>query len=403
MRNRAATSEFDDLPADDRPVSRRERLTRPWVVALASAVVAGITALVALWLLHTVSPRDDFGLFVRLEGPRSALVFFAAYGALALLLIAAIEIFDLLRVRSRLRQRDGDGDGDTNDDQDPSHNWWHALFDGTSLTRLADRILDLAPADIGLDDRELLMQSRFDPQQARHEIVCHYRDRLVLGQFATALLLVAILAGLGAAQDYAHASLAGFSVPAETALIALAALAVIAVAARIAVGAAAEPLIDAIAQLRLPRLELRLLSLLAAGAAHSDTPVQQAPAPVSGISAAIDLPVERLAAALEENQEVLRDAVSRLAASTTALSAAARSITERPRDARPQGDAAASSQLRQAIAKLATAIEGLPTAAAPASAARATPAAADTAPRRRRAGQQGDLGSALRRLIEDFE
>lgn len=393
-------------------------LMRPWIIAAVSAAVALAIGLAVLWLGHTVSPRDGLGLFVRLEGPRFALVCLAVYAAVALLLTTAAAAFDLVRVRLRLNPRDDDGRllGGR-----PTARQWFALFADTSLVRLADRIVDIAPFESPApnsagfetpdDADDLVLQSGFDPQLARREVMCHCRNRLVQAQFATAFVLVAVIVVLGLAEDYAQATLGGFSVPARTAIAALVALAFLAAVARLLIGALTEPLIDAVSGLRLPRLELQLWSFLADALGRG--PDLRAP---DGGSVGVDLPLQHFVAALDANRDALREAVSHVAASATALSAAARSIAERPNGG---GDAASESlmvaQLHRAIARLTTSIERLPAAAARPAAAppvgaeqSALPEPAPTepappAPRRRRGAQRSDLGSELRRLISEFE
>jgi hypothetical protein len=375
---------------------------RPWMIALAGAV-GGLAAAVAwLWLGPSTAADFDPGwtAFVREAGPFSALIFLAAYAGLVLLLTTAAVALDLVRVRFRL-----DGPGT------PSHGEWAAAFAGTGLARLADRALDLAPADPrqAAAVAELVLQSRFDPGRLRREVLCHYRDWLVRGHFATALVLLAVIAGLGLAQDYANARVAGFLMPSRSALAAIGALAVLAVCGRLAVAAAAEPLIDTIAQLPLPRVEMRLFDALSA-LVHRDGEIVRAGSAAVPATTAINPMLERLALALEGGRDALREAIARLSANSAALAAAARAIAEHQTGSgQPGADPGAVAELRQAITALAVTIEHLPAATAQHGAAgegqppAAAAAAAAEPPRRRRTTRRSDLGSELRRLISEFE
>jgi hypothetical protein len=389
-------SEFEGHPANGAPPGLA-RLMQPWLIALASAAGAGATALAALRISHTVSPGDGLGAFVRSEAGPTALAFLAVFGALGLLLTTAAVAFELVRVRLRLERAETEAEHRTTD-------WWRGVFSSTNLLRLSDRIVDLAPAELAGD--ELLLQSRFDSGQARREVLAHYRNWLVRAQVETAILLIAVIAGLGIAQDYAHASLAGFAVPARTAIAALVALAILAFGTRMAIGASAEPLIDAVAAVRLPRVEMRLAAILAAFVG-SGSEERRTDAAVPVQRAALDVQLQQFAAALEEDRDAMREAITRLSANAAALSAAARSLADQPGGrGRQAADPTAITQLRQDIAKLTAAIERLPTAAPHAAAGAtqqaATPPAAAAGPRRRR-GARGDLGSELRRLIQEFE
>lgn len=395
-----------------------QRLMRPEAIALAGAAAGFVAALAALWLGHTVSPSDGLTLFVRTEAPRCAAVFFAVHAAIVLLLTTVCLAFDLLRIRERLETPDpyaGFGDRLTGDR-------WLAVFADTSFAPLAGRILDLAPAaeapdqgETPPDAPEIVLLDDFDPTRLRREVACRFRHWLVLTQFAAAVALLLIIAGLGLAQSYAAASLAGFVVSPQTPVAALVALAVLTICGRLAIATAAEPLIDAITQLPLPRLATRLFGLVAAFTESAGEPASASPAsllPAAVPAAALDRTLQRFTAALDENREALRAAIAPLSGSAAALSAAARAIADRPGDAGlPAVDAAAIAQLRQAIARLTATIERLPANAdspRPANAmappAESAPVPAPPAPpRRRRVARRGDLGSELRRLIEEFE
>jgi methyl-accepting chemotaxis protein len=355
---------------------------RPWMIAAAGAAV-GIIAAAASWLAQGAPPAGGWTMLARAEGPLAALVFLAAYAAVALLLTTGVAIFDLARVRLRLDEGGAS-----------SRRAWFAAFADTSVAPLADRLIDLAAEDGPVASAGLMLQSRFVPEEARREAVRHYRDRLVRAQFDTALGLLVVIAGLGLAQEFAHVRLLGFVVPAQAALAAIAILGFLAICARVAAATMTEPLIDAIARLPRSRLELRLVETLPALVERAAELRRGAALPAAN-------PVlDRLAIALEEGRESLNDAIARLSASAATLAQTARSIAERGSES---GDGAAIGQLREAIAELAATIERLSVAAPPAAGDEASPSVAGATAKRRRAPRRGDLGSELRRLISEFD
>src|SRR5204862_3443577 len=117
------------------------------------------------------------------------------YGALVLLLTSAVFVVGLYRMRKRLRQTP------------QTRDQWVALFAGTGLDRLADRILDLAPPDDRGHPQNLLLQSRIDPGQIRREVVFLFRDWLTRTHFFSALALLLAISGWSAFQEYARVSI----------------------------------------------------------------------------------------------------------------------------------------------------------------------------------------------------
>lgn len=355
---------------------------RPWMIAAAGALVGVLAAAATMWLARDALSAGGWMMLVPAAGPQAALVFLVACAAVALLATTCVAMFDLARVRLRLDENGAS-----------SRRQWVAAFAGTSLARLADRLLDLAPEDGPAVSAGLVLQSRFVPEEGRREAVRHYRDQLVRAQFASALALLVVIAGLGLAQEFARMTLLGFVVPARLAVAAIAVLVFVAVCARVAVAAMVEPLIDAIMRLPRPHLEMRLVETLPALVERAELR-RGAPSPAAN-------PVlDRLAMALEEGRDSLNDAIVRLSASAATLAQTARSIAERGSDA---GEGAAIGQLREAIAELAATIERLGAAAPPVAADEASPAAAGANPKRRRAPRRSDLGSELRRLISEFD
>ncbi|HTV90085.1 MAG TPA: hypothetical protein VME41_13805 [Stellaceae bacterium] len=359
------------------------------MIAAVGAAVGFAAAFAQLWLGAGPSFDDGWTVFVRAEAPQAALVFLAAFAFIALLLTTAAVVFDLARVRFGL-----------DDIRRPSPRDCLDAFAGTGLAQTASRILDFAAAD-GQASDGLVLQSRFAPAEARREVLCHHRDWLVRSQFAAALALAAVIAGLGLAQDYAHVPLYGFVMPTAKALAAIAALAFLAACGRFLVIAMTEPLIDAIMRIRLPRLETRLFQTLSRIVESEGEIVRAATMPVP-ISAASPV-LERLALALEEGRDSLREAISRLSANAATLTQTARAIADRRPEPGQGGDAAAIAQLNQAIAGLAASLERLPSAAPPIAAGDESEPAAVGASRRRRAPRRTDLGSELRRLISEFD
>jgi hypothetical protein len=357
---------------------------RPWMIAAAGAVVGVAAAAAMMWLARDALSVDGWTMLAQTTGPRAALVFLVAYAALSLLLTTEVAVSDLARVRRRL-----------DEGRASSRRQWVAAFASTSLERLADHLLDLAPQDGSAVSAGLVLQSRFVPEEARREAVRHYRDRLVRAQFPSALALLVVIAGLGLAQEAAHITLLGFVVPARPALAAIVILVFLAVCARVAVAAMVEPLIDAIMRLPRPHLELRLAETLPALVERAELR-RGAALPVAAGSPVL----ERLAMALEEGRDSLNDAIAQLSASALTLAQTAQLIAER---AGETGEGVAIGQLRVAIAELASTIERLSAAAAPAAADEASSSSANANPKRRRTPRRSDLGSELRRLISEFD
>jgi putative SOS response-associated peptidase YedK len=389
----------DPPPAGSRRASgaAKELSMQPWMIAAAGAAVALVAAL--MWVAEAALPGGGLTQLVHAAAPQFALVFLAAFAAIVLLLTTAAVAVDLARVYRRLDRlaRFAGIPGAA-----PSPRECLAAFAGTSMTRLADRVLDFASEDAEAESDRLVLQSRFAPEEARRELVCHHRDWLVRAQFATALALIVALAGLGSAQDYAHAALAGFLVPGRIAVAAVAALVLLAVCTRVAVRAMAEPLIDAIERLQLPRLEMRLLQTLSAIVASDGEFVR--PGALAAPIAAANPQLERLATALEDGRDTLREAIGRLSANAATLTQTARAIADQRADAGlPAADPAAIAQLHQAITGLAATIERLPAAPAGDAPAAAGEAPSGLATKRRRAPRRNDLGSELRRLISEFD
>jgi hypothetical protein len=351
-------------------------------VAAAAVGVVGVVAAAAwLWLGPGLPLGGDWLLLARMEGPQFAVVFLAVSAVVVLLLTTATVAADLMRVRFHLE-----------DFRPALRREWIDAFAGTSLRRLAGRLLDLAPEE---GTSGLLLQSRFDAPEARREIRCLHRDWLLRAQFVTAFGLLAVIAALGVAQDYGHATLYGFLVPTGLGLGVLALLVLLFGCAWLVVTAMTEPFIDTVAGLPLPRVELRQLQALSALANGERGNARAA-------STAGPLALERLAVALHEDRDTLRDAVARLSNAAVTLAQAAQTIAERRTPSREAAaDPAATAQLQEAITALAAAIERMPAVATQPPADAASPSA--ELPRRRRGGRRSDLGSELRRLISEFD
>jgi hypothetical protein len=320
---------------------------RPWVVALLSAAVALAIDAAWLWVAFSAAPKTEWETIALTEASLLVIAFLATYAAFALALTTAARVLDLARIRSRLARLR----------TPPTVNGWTAAFAGTGLARLAHRTLDLSTLDSASPGTELVLQSRFEPDMARREVLHLYRGGLLRAQFVTALALLLAVLGLGLAEDYVHLPLFGIDFPAWAAGAAFLALGGLAAGGGLVIEAAAEPLLDVLTQLPVARLELRLLRSLAGLGKRYGVDLRAGAAP------ALSTPlVERLVLLLEQGRNMLPEAIIRLSASFEAMTAASRAMSDHAVEfGRSSANPGNIAELQSAIAQLAAAIERLAT------------------------------------------
>jgi hypothetical protein len=313
---------------------------RTRTIVLAALLAALVVDVAWLWAARIAAPGLGVRALVLHRLAALALAGCASYACAAALLTAAMVLADLARVRSRLAALTL-----------PSPWDWTAAFAATSLSPLARRLLDLAPIDTERAHARIVLQSRFDPDRARREIAQLYSGLLVRTHFVTAFALALILALIGVTSGGGRLGLISAGIGAMPAVAAIAVPAVLAILGRMIATAAAEPLLETIANLPFERLDLELWRRLA-GIAEGGEAARTAPT----LSAAIGRLLERLVQSLEESRTALIEALARLSAEAAALSAALRAAAEREAG-QGAGGAADLTELRAAVAQLTAALE----------------------------------------------
>ena len=350
-------------------------LMRPWTIALSGAGCALLIDIVVVWpMLSSVAVL--------------ALAATTLYGALVLLLTSAVFVVGLYRMRKRLRQTP------------QTRDQWVALFAGTGLDRLADRILDLAPPDDRGHPQNLLLQSRIDPGQIRREVVFLFRDWLTRTHFFSALALLLAISGWSAFQEYARVSVIAAVFPIHLALAAVLVIAIVALLAQTAVNRATEPVLDAITGLSLVRIDTHLfrnLSDLAERASNARPETSSAPGPAIPFGPTL----ERFTVVLEDTLASLDRSTARLAANADLLEAAMRALTDREANAAAVPRAERAEELKIAVEELTAAIERLSKGERmpPAIEAEGQERAASTS---QAVSDTTDLGREVRALLKEF-
>jgi len=315
-------------------------------IVLAALLAALVFDVGWVWTELSAAPGLDVWTTVRHHLPALALAGFVLYALVALVLVAGMIAVDAARVRHRLDRLALPNPWD-----------WTEAFSGTSLSPLAARILDLAPIDTERSRARIVLQSRFDAVHARREIGQLYFGSLVRAQFVTALVLPLVFAVAACVYDGTIAILPA-GVRLAPALGAIAIMALLGILGRIVVGAAAEPLIEAISNLPFERLDIELLRRLTGLGEGGDAARIAASGPA--LSSAIGKLLERLVYALDEGRNALVEAIANLSREAEALSAAMRAAAERGAGRGAAGAPAADlSELRATLTQLTAALEGL--------------------------------------------
>jgi hypothetical protein len=317
---------------------------RTRMIVMAALCAALVFDAAWIWRGLAAAPDGAAGATVLHHGPVLALAGLALYALVALLLVAATIVLDIARVRSRLAGF-----------ASPNLRDWRAAFAATGLSPLANRILDLAPVETERARTRIVLQSRFDPAHARREIGRLYSAFLVRAQFVTVLAVVLVFAVGGFIRNDMRLAIIPAGTPAAPALAAVVVLALLGVLGWIVVEAAAEPLIETIANLPFERFDVELLRRLA-GLAEGGDAARMAGSGVA-LSSAIGKLLERLVYALDEGRSSLVDAIAALSAQAEALTSAMQTAAQRGAE---RGDGGVDmAELRATMSQLTALLDGL--------------------------------------------
>jgi hypothetical protein len=332
---------------------------RRWIIPLLGAGPA--LAFDFYWLRPELQgDLPGLGLIVSSNVASIAVSSLAMYAGIVLLLSTAITLVDLRRVRSRLSAV-----------LSPTRGEWFASFEGTGLARLAARLLDLADEETSVSGQAVL-RFRFDIGFGRQEIRYKFRNSLTRVHFFTALVALIGMAGLGWAREQALFALPGLAIPGGPIFAVVAALVALFALATLAVNAAAEPLLDEIADLRFGRLDDALVRAVAV--------VCEARADVfqSGSDKTLEPTI-----------------IERLTESVEALTTILHATSERPGQD-PDLDVRKLSDLKIAMDRLTATLERLP-------AVLQQPASGSAPTNPGQIPREGDLRRDLRELLNEFE
>ena len=203
-----------------------------------------------------------------------------------------------------------------------------AAFEQSRLMRLGSRIFDLAPVQWPSPRGSIVLQSPFSPERARREVAYLYRDWLIHVHFFTALAVLLVIIGLHWLEDYAH--LANPVIPLPNLVpVFLAAILLIFIGTlcRLAISSEVEPLLDRM--LALPFATASRPPLLvgvedfAGGAAVSNPTALPAWATAQVIDA-----IEGAEELIKGGHKSLHEPMMQLSASTEALAAIAKAMSE---------------------------------------------------------------------------
>ena len=378
---------------------------RSWIIIVASAAVAlGAAAALARPELGSMAHAAVLPNLPPLL-PTLAVAALAVYGLCAILLTTGNLIAEALRIRRHL-------------DRNPPHHGparpgWPAAFERSELRRLVPPPAAVQPRPAPVDGT-VVLQSRFEPREARREVARLYYIGAARTHFFSALIVLAAGVVLGTAQQHGPLPIMPGPIPTVPAALAVAGLALLAILARIAVDVAAEPLIEKIARLPAEPVEAGLLRRTAAL-------LETAPAPgpaldFSGAGTALQIP-DRLVTVLEQGHHALLDAIERLAVTTEGLATTTNSSVEalegafRATELHQQTaaqiagvDTAAMTDLRDAVIALTALLERARNApAATGETAGESGAQPDRPPGAPPPDREPDLARELRKLLQEIE
>ena len=291
---------------------------RPWMI-IAAGLIGGLAAAAAVsWPELSGAAPGEIAPVLRDRLPALVTAFLAVYALIALALSTGSVIAAVIRLRRRLAPMLAY--------RGPQRPDWIAPFEATGMRRL----LPALAAGQGLSARPASapwLQRPVDCAVTRGEVARLHYLGLARSHFLTALILLAAIVALGLAQDYARFALLPQTVPTAAAVLILVGLALLAALSRLALDAAAEPLIETMAEIPVERLETGLLrravELLETAEPAAKPVGDAAPAPV----AVVAIP-DRFPGVFEAGQRAIVDAAERMTAASGAVATAARSSAE---------------------------------------------------------------------------
>lgn len=368
----------------------------PWTITVSSAIGA-IVVVGALAVSEVINaPRSEIGTILLPHLPALAVGALGVYGLGAILLATTTLVTGILRMRQHLARA-------ANGRAPARHEWIAALgangFRGPATRR--------GQAWSQREDDSLVVPTPLTANEARSEIARRLYLSLARSHFLSVLIVLVGIVGLGVAQDHGSLPFHTGAIPTVSAILIVAGLVLLAVLGRIAIDVAAEPLLEAIAQLPAEPVEVGLLRHVVAlldAARHG-------PAADDRIGEPARLP-EGLVAAFEQGHRPLLDAVSRLSEHSQALEATMRTSVEalettmrsavaqqRPVDDDKSADAAAFPELQAAVEELTAVLRRLSAMPKPANELSLT---GDVVSSRRNAPAPG-LARELRRLLQEID
>lgn len=368
----------------------------PWTIAVSSAIGA-ILVVGALAVSEVINaPRSEIGTILLPHLPALAVGALGVYGLGAILLATTSLVSGILRMRQHLTS--------AANSRGPARHEWIAAFGANRFRGPAAR---RRQAWSQSEQDGLLVPAPLTASEAQSEIARRLYLSLARSHFLSVLIVLVGIVGLGVAQDHGSLPFQIGAIPTVSAILIVAGLVLLAVLGRIAVDVAAEPLLEAIAQLAAEPVEVGLLRQVVAlldAARHG-------PAAESRIGEPARLP-DLLVATFEQGHRTLLDAVSRLSEHSQALEAAMRTSVEAietttrsaaaqqwPVDADKSADATAFPELQAAVEELTGVLRRLIAVPEPTD---EISLAGDIVPSRRRAPAPG-LARELRRLLQEID
>ena len=368
----------------------------PWTIALSSAIGA-ILVVGALAVSEVINaPRSEIGTILLPHLPALAVGALGVYGLGAILLATTSLVAGILRMRQHLARAASN--------RAPTR---HELLAALGANGLSGRAARRAQAWSQREDDGLVVPTPLTASEARSEIARRLYLSLARSHFLSVLIVLVGIVGLGVAQNHGSLPFQTAAIPTVSAILIVAGLFLLAVLGRIAVDVAAEPLLEAIAQLAAEPVEVGLLRHVVALLDEA----RHGPAADNRSGEPARLP-DLLVATFEQGHRSLLDAISRLSEHSQALEAAMRTSVDalattmrsaaaqqRPVEDDTTADATAFPELQAAVEELTAVLRRLSAVPEP---AEDISLAGDIVPSRRRAPAPG-LARELRRLLQEID
>jgi hypothetical protein len=372
---------------------------RPWIVVLASTVVAIGAAAAMAWPELSLTPLSAIVPSLKPLLPKLVVTALAVYALSAIVLGTGNQVVLSLRLRRHLTRAPAH--------QGPARPDWTAAFAASGLQRLAPLPAFPQPRS-ARPDGLIVLQGRLRPREARREVARLCYIWAARTHFFSALVALAAAVALGAAQQYGPVPMVPGPIPTVPAGLVLVGLILLAILARLAIDVTVDPLIEAISGFPTEPIDVALLRRAVELLEAAPTPYPERDS--SDRPVILQIP-DRLIAALEHGHRALSDAVERLSATTEGLASTTRSSIEaldstlrvaEQRQSPPAiaaiADTAELSQLRQAVVALTAALDRTPT--EPAISTDTVPSTELVA--RHREAQPG-LADQLKQLLQEIE